>query len=587
MNLEFSTDEHLTHRQMKKLLSLIQDLHDQYNHKFNQIQGMPTFSFPKIHHGKGERFQSSLYKGTLFLEAESPKGAVYGMTQLYAAALSGYLPDYLESASSSPYPLRPLWLCGSHFSLIQSEVGLFLPSFLLRPPEESLEEQEFFKAFCIGVLEKGYNAIVFGHRHVKTWPSKTPLSIVSLKKLCQAFHAYGLKVLIRPIWYFLEKEKALTCPVDPMFASYIQKELGQLAEGEIDGLIWESQIFHSSFMKHPLAEDALEAEVMQKEMDVLEKALPQGILLLYYLSSYSPDQAALQARRFPALCHRAGKKTVFVFSALAGDPCQDHLPLNPLWEVLRKLPDPVRVPLLPILNIGAIQHGEGLWPALPIDLIGNVIGRFYRHCFAGGIALANRLPMSYGLLAYPLWVWGQILWQKFPLPLLKETWFQAYRPDLFHPSLFHWLEKVRLIAIELGYLKALSDERKLRLSSPSSEESRLHADNLLAQLNDLQLFLQKEKPKAGRNSYALLQEYFRYFVRDARRMILYFLQTHHLPLSAVLTGQDLQPAFWSEAIQGPGQGIRNRLDMHFFEQPQVGESGSTMEQIFIENSFLS
>ncbi len=583
LNLKCSTDADLTHRPKAKLFSVVESLYNDYQ-ETRQTEHAPACLFPQIRERGGEGFTASLYRGALHLEADSPLAAVYGLAQLKAAASSRHLPDYL-GASTPCYAWRPLWLNGDLLCSLTPEICLFLPSFLCAL-DVPLEEQPVFRSFCLQTLEKGFNTVILGSCQQKNAVSQTqPPRSLDLQALCRAFHAYGLKIILKPTWRCLDPafRSFLISPFDPHFRSYLAEHISHLKSAEYDGLMWESQSTHPQFMQHPLADAASEAEAMLEELKGWEQNINSGAFFFYYLSATKKEEMLKQAQRLAFLCQRAGRKTLVVFSAVAGDPWEDFLPPHPVWDHLRQLPDPLQTPLLPLVNVGAIQQGEGLWPVLTPERIDAVLGRFHRHAFAGMVALTNRFPDRSGLLACNLWVAGQALWRPLAPSLLMDTWFRAYRSDLSFMTLQKWFNSLANLTLELRHIQALT--REDGSSMLPLEDCRLKAESLLAQLADLQAIAQKEKGQSN-SPHASIADYFYYFCRDARRIIFHFLQSHRLPFSSFLTGQDMQKSFWSEAAQGASQGVRQALAIHFALKPFRGDPGSAMEQIYRENTLV-
>ncbi len=548
------------------------------------IENLPLLSFPIIHAQAGESFQVSYRQGRLRIEADNELAAAYAICQLRTAARSQSIADYIGT-SHPRYPLRPIWLGSQQLTLMTNEIGLCLPSFLHKFNSFPLENDPSFKGLCHHLINLGYNAVILGHYKMEVWNSSSVVKM-DLQKLCQAFHAFGLKVILKPsfrFWHALTDYLFEPCPLDPCYRQHLSGLLKSLQDFECDGLLWETGYHHPQFYKYSAAENMTIVELILEEARLIEKSLPPQCLLLYHLSSPHQQAAKQQTLWIPFLTSQLGPQTLLAFSAFAGDPCADYLSLHPMWDLLRRSSEISSTPLLPILNGGAIHQGEGLWPSLSLDLIDQVLSRCVRHPFAGVITLTQRLPTPEGLLACNLWVLGQALWRSIPVDLLAETWFQAYRPDLSFTNFRSWFKKVRLLTVELSLLRTLSHEKGRDLLS--HEECRIRAEALLAQLQDLQASVQQLKG-VSETSFITLSDYFQFFCRDARRLILHFLQCYNLPISHLLTGSDFHPSFWSEASQGTGQGLRATIKINFFEKPQAGEKGSLMERIYLENTLV-
>lgn len=568
------------HRQMIKIGDLIQYLQAEYANE-RLISKLPSLVVELSSAEDNEDFQANYFQQEIYLKASQGLGAVYGILQLQAAARSQDLADYLGE-SHPHFPWRPIWLCANQVYSLTKEIGIGLPAFLQQAcAKGSLEEQADFQQLCCQILEYGFNAVILGC--MQSDGGIVASENADFYAICQAFHTFGLKVIIKPTWRFLQSNSPTAfsiCPCDPHYKNYLHQLLQAFESLPCNGIIWETTSHHRDFMAHPDAEEKTWKELVVEEIKCVEESLPPHQTLIYYFSTPHQAFAEKQAQGFEWICDRVGNKTAIAFSAVAGLPYQDHCPLHPIWDVLRKSLDASSTPLLPIVNSGAISHGEGLWPALPLDLIDQVISRCKRHLFAGIIALTNRIPTKKGLLSCPLWVLGQAQWRTTSVSLLAETWFRAYRPDISFESYKSCFNRMRALAIELNLLRTLANEKGRDLFS--TEDCRLKAEALFAQLQELQMAISKKKD----SSVMPLADYFTYFHRDARRILLHFLQSNQIPLTHFLTHQDEQPSFWSTSQIQTIQNGKGGVKIHFLDHPYKGEPGSLLEKIYLENNLI-
>lgn len=268
-----------------------------------------------------------------------------------------------------------------------------------------------------------------------------------------------------------------------LFQEYGIKVFAKAPQADVEGLFWESALLQPDFAPFDLTLfDAVCQEL--KQVEEMKKEV------IFYVPSNGERQHWLSD-----LVDRAGPRTTIAFSAVAGEPAADHLPLHPFWETLRSSPDVSSTPLLPILNIGAVKQGECLC-ALPFDQLEQVLPRLERHTFAGFIGLTKHVPEELGLLHLSLWAAGQSLWHRKAPKLSAETWCLAHRPDLNFSEMSEALDKMRGIAKGVSAIRAGCEERPL-------------ADALLASLS----WLDEKMKKGG------FAEYYRRFAIDMRNQL--------------------------------------------------------------------
>jgi hypothetical protein len=388
------------------------------------------------------------------------------------------------------------------------------------------------EALCLRLLQLGYNGVI-----MDTVPSDL-----------QVFKGLGIKVIVKV-------NSPDSCPFDEEW------DPGLSALKGVDGVYWEGTYARPEYNKHRQARDCLQIDLAIRELQELENRLEDTCELIYGID----PQGAVDW--IPELMDEAGSKTMLAFSSLDGSPSLDHLNYSHLWEVLRELPDTSATKLLPILNMGGVGQGEGFWPVIPIGPLDYAISHMRRQPFAGGIVLTRHLSRQGTFLDASLWVAAQSLWGGFSIPLLLETWCKAYYPELFSLDLLtdFWKVSRRLSGLKVP-------------GSFSTEECRVQSESLLGELNRLQGVVKS----LNHSHSSLLQDYFTFFSRDARRLILHFLQNNHAPMVNVLNGDDLQESFWTVIQQGRGSSLGSGAKVTLLEQPCRGEEGSSLRKIFDE-----
>lgn len=516
-----------------------------------------------IKEGKGEAFEAEYAAGKVRINAESPLAAAYGMHQMQAAIESGHLSEFLGT-SSPRFPLRVLWVGADMYLSLNDQIKVGVPYFF--------SKLQGIERFCQVAISLGFNAIIFGEKNsenLKRCQSSHETLDFSVISAC--LHAFGLKVIVKPTWDLGECRS----PTNQAYRKKILDGLKVFVSNRGDGcdfIFWNSEIDHPSFLQSPDSRNIPAAELLEKEMQMLEEALGKAASLIYCVP-VSLQTAQRRSKDLISLSQAAGSHTFLAFSAVCGPAYEDHLPPHPLWEMLRSFPYKLDTPLLPIVNLGGINQGEGLWPALPFDIYQRFFSKLYRHAFAGAISLVNHLPSERGILHGSLWIGGQMLWRERSADALAETWFYAFRKELNALRHLHVFAEVRRLILDLSALKSLlvhKDQEKI-----SSDECRTLAEHLIAVLQRLFIYMGKEL------SVSVFSDYFLYFNRDARRIILSFLQQHHAPLAKLLVGSDSMDSFWTQTSHLYGD-----AKVIFLDSPFVNPNDSKMIAVYRENRLL-
>ncbi len=551
---------------MKKNQQFSAELAAQYAQ--NKRLDQPKIILHTCDNYENETFFCHYAGGTLHLKAESSIAAVYGLQQLEMGIKSGHQAE-CEGEWTPRFPLRPLWIGCGHDIELTSRVGISLPVALLQIEDGSLDR------FCRRLLELGYNSVIFGSHENAFRPQSKPQFVAagSIKPQLDLMHDYGLKVILKPHFHISSPQ----CSQDPSYIAAIRQCLKDLLQElpSIDFVFWEASVKHSDSHQSLLMRDATYYDLIKAEAKIVEESLQGKASLIFYASSYDHQTAERQTAWLSELCDDVGDKTIIAFSAVCGLPWADHLPPHPFWKELRRSPDCSATPLMPIVNIGCVHQGEGLWPTLTLDLVEKYYQRCERHRFAGVIGLANQLPAKGAMLECNLWVASQALWKPNSATLSAETWFQAQRPDLDFTSFADQLKEIRMLAIDLSFVRSLQAER--RRDAISGDERRALADSVWARLRRLQTaFDIGEKTGAKHSERPTHAEYFMYFLVDARRILTSFIRNFHISLPHVRCEEDAQPGFWTRHSHDSAM-------LNFLEQPQKGQPGTRMAQIFSEN----
>ena len=321
-----------------------------------------------------------------------------------------------------------------------------------------------------------------------------------------------------------------------------------------------SYVLHQGTVVQP-DENLTFAESVLKEIRQVEAELTGSTKLIYYLP-YIEEMTPEQSAQLVVSLHReTAPGTCLAFPAVAGDPAHDHLPLHPLWDLLRCIPQLHGTGLLPVFNAGGIHQGEGLWPGVCFDLAEVLQARCRRHSFVGSIGLANVLPAAGGFSDANLWVMGQAIWHEISPVLLLETWLRAYKPEPMFAEAMRLLKEVRGLIVSIGRLRWQSAE------GLSQDESRCFAEQALVLLRRIEMnTVELGLKRTGRSAKAIVSDYLIFFVRDAKRVLKQFLHSVNID-------DDSQESIWTTA--GKGGGI--------LDSPNPGQANTKIHQIYAEN----
>lgn len=545
-------------------------LWQKFMRKCSEKEDFPLIEWNSIQEGSKEGLSVSYAAGKISATAFSLPSAIYGLNRLRMAIASGHLSETLGEIVPR-FSLRPLWL-GSDLRVLLNSLESACPFYVM-----DLQKMD---KICERVVELGYNALVFGRREgmglVSSEGVKVDWDIIS-----NFLHEYGLKLILKAS--ISDQISEMHSPANPNYCDIVKKNLRDFFNTYkgIDYFFWESELLHPHFSQYKEAEEYTLQELVVKELHMIEEILEGEKVLIFYVPSPDIASAKMQASWLSALCDEARGKTIIAFSAVAGDPTQDHAMLHPFWDKLRKDIFHSSTLLLPIVNVGGVRQGEGLWPALSFDRIDHLLSRSSRHA-AGAISLVNFLPEKGGMLDCSLWAASSILWDNHNALQGAETWFAAFRPEWNFCLFSEDFKSIRQIIVQLSLLKSLTSEPGR--DAISGEEGKALSESLLAQLKELEVKWEKEK-KPNKEESSTLHDYYLYFARDARRIILYFLQCFNISIPNVLNQEDLQESFWTQFSQSGGQGMRSGK-ISFLEQPNSGLPGTRMFRIFAENHLI-
>lgn len=518
--------------------------------------------------GRGEGYCCNVWRKRIYIEADGPLAAAYAAMQLKMADSSGFLADGLGQVAPR-FPQRWLWLAGTQIFQVSPGVGVGLPASMSKALSE---EQQ--KNFAARLIRLGFNGVIFGEVASPGACTLGPAASDSnlLPSLVKVLHGFGIKVGIKPVK--LTQLSAL----ETLLQSF-----------PIDAILWESAPQRDASNK-----EATKADLHRNELTRLEKILsPFPCQLLYSMRPSSPSEAAAQAPWLAELPDEAGSHTSIAFSAVAGPYTADYLAPNPLWDHLQRRHDPSSTPLLPILNMGSVGSGDGLWPAPPFDLLTRYLPRLYRHPFGGAIVLTKSLPLDGTPLDAALWVCGNALFSPTHTPeVLINIWLQASHPqidgELWRSACGDGREAIKETYLLLAALREYETSGKEIFSR---EELLCHGNKALCCLHAARQQYNKitAQQKRARPGSVTIEEYGGSFFCDVRRLLLLATQSRNITIPGLLTSEEQHPAFWT-AMNGGGAEektpLRSGAVITERTSPCLGSPGGILNRIAAENGLI-
>jgi hypothetical protein len=351
---------------------------------------------------EGENFSISSWRDTFYVKAYSSLGASYALSQLKTALQGNSRNPWLQDISPG-FSQRWLWLVGKKKLACMPGIGIDLPEELLE--KEHLGER--VAALAERLISLGFNGIIFGA--FSSCPKASSHGEI-FQKLIEELRSFHIKVAIK-----LSSETSFS-----QLTNFLKRY-------SIDALLWESRITKSAGLQ---SREAIQDELHLEELLALEKiAGKKDLKLLYSIAACAPFYAKRQPSLLAKLADDAGLATSLVFPSSSNHPTEDFSSLNPFFNTLYQREVANITPLLPIVNMGSVGCGAGLWPSIPLDLLTGHLPKNSSHAFDGAIILSESLPTPGTFLDAALWLAGHTLFfPKIPMHQLIAIWLAAHHP---------------------------------------------------------------------------------------------------------------------------------------------------------------
>lgn len=502
---------------------------------------------------KEEHFMAFKDKKKIRLVASNARLAIYALFQanLGLAFKQNYQPQI---------PLRPLMFFGTQWLSLTPAIQVALPEF------SASEWPVQVECLCQRALEFGYNALMFVYQEGFSGPHLPCAG--NLDQILEIIHGYDLKVIFKP---FIQFPKGFSrCPLKKVFKETFGNCLAELKAKypKIDYLFVESNFESKDFLDDPQAGNLTFKELILEEIQILSKFCSRG--LIYYLPSHSAKAEKL-SQWILDLVLEIPKNTLIAFSAKEGSPTQDHLPSHPLWKKIEQKNWNGLIPLIPMINMGGIQQGEGLWTLYNLDLIDRYVSKSIRCHFEGIITIVNHLPAHEGFLGLNLWLNTRTMWEPHSKSgILAEKWQQAYHPECDFEAFQPCLQTIRAVSLKLSLIRSAINE-PFR-DCYTSEECKMMVDAIHSRLQELSFYNAKRANTVFKDSID-------FFIRDARNIVAHFAQTFNISVMGQPSEKGFQESFWTSFESSSGLSKK----LVFLEKPFCSTTNERMKKVYYQN----
>lgn len=455
---------------------------------------------------EADAFIIKRYRNSLRIEASNERSAAYAISQARQLSTSSHF-HQLIGENRPLFPLRPLWMVADEPVAFSSSVGGYLPKCFLN------NDKGAFEKLCKRILEYGYNAILLGNKE-GMFGKRAKQTFKELALLQELFSDFGIQLILKPVLYTTEEETIYHTPTHSSFQESIERAFADLFAicPSLEAVFWESAYLDEDFHYHPSAREYTKFDKVGLEVSQLSSLLPLSKKLIYYLPSNSERMAEQQSRWWLSLLNQVDSRTICAFSALSGSPFWDYLQPHPFWEVMQTTIAPPATPLMPILNIGGIELGEGYWPNMTLDLLETP----FSDCpLAGLVSCIKDFPEEGEILEGMLYATGMSQWRKKEPKALLQEWYQMRFKEGNYSQFFSIMQKVRSIIKELKFFYQ---------EKTDANEARFKLETMIALLNEVEHATRKIE-------FSRWNKSIEHFLVDARRLIQHFGQVYDLSFS--------------------------------------------------------
>lgn len=285
----------------------------------------------------------------------------------------------------------------------------------------------------------------------------------------------------------------------------------------------------------------LHSLLVKKLASLLKTSLLKKGKLIYLIEAKDEKESSMQAAWMNRLQLDLPKNVYLAFHSQSGAPFEDYRQAHPLWQQFKAEPHGSLFHAMPVVNMGALQFGEGYWPAPPISLGDSVVSSVLQFNLPGMIAVVGSVPKEGGIVDMALWVAAFRIWFSLAKEDAARLWMSHYRKIEELPLL---IEGRRIVE---NILRATS----LDVDAEGLKNIMQAQISSLTQMEVLADSMEKTKvgDKVGDNN-VFLCDLLPYFCRDMCRIAAKMLQERGVSLPVSIDLEESKPSFWTECAMG-------------------------------------
>lgn len=488
---------------------------------------------------------------TITLEANNFASAIFARNEIKKSTSH----TQFFKKNKSPFKHRILFIKCSTFVSLTENLGIYLP--------EQLKNFNYLKVFCERILEIGYNSVVFGDFNTFETLDNTIEPYNDLIDIIDYFDKNEINLIINPVIFLTNEIKAFH---HKNTAEKIKIALNEYKAffPHIKNLFWTSLFEEDDFQYHPCGKSLTKEDKTIHEIKILQENLPNSTHLFYYIPCKNESSLIQQNFWLQNLNFEIKKNVNLVFSAVSGSPDQDHRQDHPFWK---KIENSYHPSLIPILNTGGVEQGEGLWPNFPFEH-SKFIELAKRHKIQGVIHLCPELPKEGSFLDLIITSAAKIMWYDITLEDALQNWILFYYPHHDITQISELLHKTRSFVLNICKSKDFLHNPNIKIES-FQEEARRIGNCLLSELQLLEFYYEKI-PNTSKKS---LKDYFPLFIGDVKNHLKHFYTTFNVPIPSGLVNQFKENNFWISS-----------QNSSFLKSPNIGDPGSLSHKLLWERN---
>ncbi|SCA58432.1 hypothetical protein AB751O23_AB_00360 [Chlamydiales bacterium SCGC AB-751-O23] len=463
----------------------------------------------------------------------------YQAASLYAFLKKLSLQQLLKKSHQPLFSKRILRLPGNALFSFSNSLQLSFPQHLL-------EDEKNCEAFCMRLLELGFNAICFYAHHQNTPSSLTHI----LKERLDYIESKGITCYL---------ELSSSRKKDIGFFNRLPtllKNLQSLLPSQAN-IFWKANFSNYYFFSPEENRSLTLLDKAKKELSILEPFFKN---LYYHLPSFEnlPKESEAWFLDFLSLLPSHFSLSYYL----------DNIDSHPLYRDLLQNPVSFKAPLCPIYQNYQGQFGKGLWPELDLNRLQQYFHNLASIHHDSAAIESPDLPFSEQLFSLNLRLFSIRNWTDIPFELIAKAWIKEYAP---------------LSNLNKEALQEIANLSQSLEKIPLHHNPKVFAQSLLDRSQLLEIFSSPEESE----DLDLLKCQIRYFIRDLRKLILYHLQNQNIILPQALTGDDLKKSFFAHLDTPSGQGIARSMQVKLFTKTKDISFDQTMEKIYKEARVLT